>query len=238
MDAYQIRIEDTSPDFLTTRAIDQLLIQLFHETGIRDDQLHRLNLCRLFFQVLTISDITTDCGTKITKAAWNGERDTTRTSCYQWSSQGSLTIQDWVLWRTSLTKALRLQSANRLMSPLGHWLPAEEQCRWFFDPSTERLYQKAVLETTYYPRAAGRSSRNALMQFDRSLGSSTPEIPASTERATVECKAQTLWLTGHSPMSTSLIPVLGSQTLQDHLSRLVPAASWVVGHILSRMKSL
>jgi hypothetical protein len=57
MDAYQIRIEDTSPDFSLSRANDELLIPLFHETGIRDDQLHRLNLCRLFLQVLTISDI-------------------------------------------------------------------------------------------------------------------------------------------------------------------------------------
>jgi hypothetical protein len=89
MDAYQIRIEDTSPDFLLSRANDQLLIPLFHGTGIRDDQLDRLNLCRLFLQVLTISDITTDCGTKITKAAWNGDRDTTCTSCYQWPCTGT-----------------------------------------------------------------------------------------------------------------------------------------------------
>jgi hypothetical protein len=81
-----------------SRANDQLLIPLFHETGIRDDQLHRLNLCWLFpLQVLTISDITTGCGTKITTAAWNGDRDTTRTSCYQWPTQGPPSIQDWIL---------------------------------------------------------------------------------------------------------------------------------------------
>jgi hypothetical protein len=183
MDTYQIRIEDPSPDFSLSRANDQLLIPLFHETGIRDDQLHRLNLCRPFLQVLTISDITTGCGTKITQAAWNRDRDTTRTSCYQWPRQGPPSIQDWVLWR------IRLQSVNRLMSTLGHWPPVEEQCRWFLYPPTERLYQKAGLETTYYPRAAGRTSRNALMKFDRSFGSSTPGIPASAERATVKCKA-------------------------------------------------
>jgi hypothetical protein len=116
MDAHQIRIEDTSTDFLLSRANDQLLIPLFHETRTRDDQLHRLNLCRLFLQVLTISDVTSGCGTKITKAAWNGDRDTTRTSCYQWPSQGPPRIQDWILWRTSLKRALSLQLANRLRS--------------------------------------------------------------------------------------------------------------------------
>ncbi len=69
MAAYQIRIEDISPDFLMSRANDQLLVPLFHEKGIRDAQLRRHNPCRLFLQVLTISDITTGCGTKITKAA-------------------------------------------------------------------------------------------------------------------------------------------------------------------------
>jgi hypothetical protein len=34
MDAHQIRIEFTSPDFLLSRANDQLLIPLFHEQGI------------------------------------------------------------------------------------------------------------------------------------------------------------------------------------------------------------
>jgi hypothetical protein len=70
------------------------------------------------------------------------------------------------------------------------------------------------------------------MEFDHSFGSSTPGIPASAERTTVECMAHLLWLTGHSPSSASVIPVIGSQTLQGHLSRLVPATSWAVTHVL------
>jgi hypothetical protein len=80
MDRHEIRIEDTSPDFLLSRANDQLLVPLFHDTGIRGHELYRVNLCRLYLQVLMISDITTGCGNKITKLAWNGQRDTTRTS--------------------------------------------------------------------------------------------------------------------------------------------------------------
>jgi hypothetical protein len=209
MDDHQIRIEDNSPAFLLSRANDQLLIPLFHEKGIRADKLQRVNRCRLFLQVLTISDITTGCGTKITKAAWNGTRDTTRTSRYQWPSQGQPTVQDWALWRTCLTKALSLQSANRLIRPLGHWLSTEEQCRCFFDPLTERLYQKDGCETTYDPRAPGRPSRNAWMKFDRSLGSPTPGIPTSADRGTVECTPSLLWLTGNSPSSAGANEAIG-----------------------------
>jgi hypothetical protein len=68
------------------------------------------------------------------------------------------------------------------------------------------------------------------MKFDRSLGTLTPGIPASAERATVEGTDHLLWLTGHSS-SAATIEVIGQQTLQDRLS-LGPATSWAVTHVL------
>jgi hypothetical protein len=142
-----------------------------------------------------------------------------------------------------LTEVLRLQSGNQLIRPFGHWLSTERQCRWFFDPSTERLYEKVGFEITYYPRAPGRPSRNARMKFDRYLGSPTPGIPASTERATVECTANLaeratvectahlFRLTGNNP-SSALASSASGQTLQDRLSRLVLATSWAVTYVL------
>jgi hypothetical protein len=59
MAEHQMRIEDTSPDFLMSREHDNLMITLFHAQGIRGGKLQRLNVCRLYLQVLTISDITT-----------------------------------------------------------------------------------------------------------------------------------------------------------------------------------
>jgi hypothetical protein len=122
------------------------------------------------------------------------------------ASQGIPSVQDRILWRTSLTKVLRLQSANQLIRPLGHWFPTEEQCRWFFDPSTERLYEKAGFEITYYSRAPVET-----------LGSPTPGIPASAERATVECTAYLLWLMGNSPSSAFATSASG-QALKDRLA--------------------
>jgi hypothetical protein len=129
----------------------------------------------------------------------------------------------------TVANLLDLGSPSHLIRPLGQWLPTEEQCRWFFDPSTERLYEKAGFEITYFPRAPGRPSRNALIKFHRSLGSPTPGIPASAERATVECTAHLLWLTGNS-LSSALATSTSGQTLEDRLSRLVPATSWAVTH--------
>jgi hypothetical protein len=69
------------------------------------------------------------------------------------------------------------------------------------------------------------------MKFDRSLRSPTPGIPASAERAAVECTAHLLWLTGNSP-SSALATSASGQTLQDRISRLVPATSWAVTRVL------
>jgi hypothetical protein len=82
----------------------------------------RRALRRLYTLVLlAVRSSRTGCGTKITKAAWKGVRDTTRTSSYQWPAQGLPSVQDWIR-RKSLTKALSLQTANRLIRPLGQWL--------------------------------------------------------------------------------------------------------------------
>jgi hypothetical protein len=62
------------------------------------------------------------------------------------------------------------------------------------------------------------------MKFDRSHGSPTPGIPASAERAAIECTAHLLWLTGNSPIS-ALAASASGQTLKDRLSRLVPVTS-------------
>jgi hypothetical protein len=69
------------------------------------------------------------------------------------------------------------------------------------------------------------------MKFYRTLGSPAPGIPASAERATVECTAHHLWLTGNSP-SSALATSASGQALKDRLSRLVPATSWAVTHVL------
>jgi hypothetical protein len=76
--------------------------------------------------------------------------------------------------------------------------------------------------------------RLLVSQFSDSwfLGSPTPGTPASAERATVECTAHLLWLTGNSP-SIALATSASGQTLQDRLSPLVPATSWPVTHVLT-----
>jgi hypothetical protein len=190
MDAHQIRIEDTTPDFLLSRANDQLLIPLFHEKGIRDDHLHRLNLCRLFLQVLTIS-YQTGCGTKITKAAWKGGRDTTRTSSYQWPHR-TTQCQDWILWRKSPDSGLWLiDSFARALAS------TEARCRWFLMPQLSDC-TKVGIDTTYYPIAPGRPSRNAMRRTVSRYADSGILLPPKGLRSKVRTTSCGL---GHSQVA-------------------------------------
>ena len=61
-----------------------------------------------------------------------------------------------------------------------------------------------------------------------SLCSPTPDILSAADRTTAECTAHIIWLTGHSPPTALAIPAIGQGTLQDRLSRSVPAIT-VVG---------
>jgi hypothetical protein len=98
-----------TPDFLLSRANDQLLIPLFHEKGIRDDHLHRLNLCRLF--LLPTISISQPAAEPRSQGRMEGVRDTTYVELPMASTR-TTQCPGLILWRKSLTKALSLQTAN------------------------------------------------------------------------------------------------------------------------------
>ena len=61
----------------------------------------RLNLCRIYLQALTISDIMAVGGVRLLDSALKGNRDTTRTSTLCWPNQGRPCEQDWRLCDTT-----------------------------------------------------------------------------------------------------------------------------------------
>ena len=51
---------------------DRYLIELFHLYGFKGKELVCLNCCRIYLQVITLSDISMANGKHITYEAWNG----------------------------------------------------------------------------------------------------------------------------------------------------------------------
>ena len=156
MAANSMVINDGVPDLMLEREGDKFFIREFQAAGYSGNSLKRLNLCRLFLHAVTVSDIATGCSCFITQAAWQGRKDDTRASRYEWPYQGCPAETDWVLWRDALIRALCSRQWV-LRQQLGHWLHAGPAL-WFYDEQSERLFQIADTTTLMYPRVPGGAS--------------------------------------------------------------------------------
>jgi hypothetical protein len=95
---------------------DISLTDFFLSLKLSPKEMELLNQCRLYLQVLTLSDIVAANGLFILQHAKDGVKDNTRESRLRWPNQGKPTANDWTTWRSTLSA---LESYGRLKSPLG-----------------------------------------------------------------------------------------------------------------------
>jgi len=90
-------------------------------------QLIHINLCQIFLQVLTISDLTYHDGKTIHSQYYSGKGDTGQHSIYDWPTIAHPTHNYWHTWCLFLQQALGYPS---LTHPLSAWhvLPKYLQC--------------------------------------------------------------------------------------------------------------
>ena len=77
-----------------TRAYDQFLMEFFNTLGLPPKTMEQLNMCRLYLQVITISDITSACGKYILPSIKHGQATHGRHSTLEWVIQGKPTKAD------------------------------------------------------------------------------------------------------------------------------------------------
>jgi hypothetical protein len=93
-----------------------------------DAEVRRINYCRIYLQLVTISDLTTTEGDRIDPAILSGNRPQ-RQSAYrlEWPRQERPSSREWTLWRSVVNK-LWSDEAGKLHTALGPWLmPIHEQ---------------------------------------------------------------------------------------------------------------
>ena len=81
-------LDDRTSNLHRRREGDDFLTALFLKAGFNEGSLRRLNRCRLYLRILTVADIVTANGAKITTAGWNGIRDSPHYPQYAWPTQG------------------------------------------------------------------------------------------------------------------------------------------------------
>jgi hypothetical protein len=114
----------------------------------------KFNLCRIYLQVLTLSDIATSSGREIDIHFWRGHRSS-RKSSLKWSHQIRPSNTCWAIWRKTLhllftdsVRSTRILPAHCLHS----WLPNSPYHQLWpthIDPSTSLLYTKLAGGSTY-----------------------------------------------------------------------------------------
>ncbi len=121
------------------REHDNFLMEIFQAHNFSPSQLRQLNHCRLFLQVITISDIATADGKRILPSALQGIRASDRSSSLQWPRQESPPKPVWDLWRLALS---HFSTQSRLNQSLGRWVNKPHQTWvWYMDLPTKIVYR-------------------------------------------------------------------------------------------------
>jgi hypothetical protein len=124
---------------------DATIIDAALTLNLTTSQIRQINACRIYLQVITISDISTVDGRYILPHILKGLRSKERISNLRWPTTYRLT--HWAAWKLFLQY---ISSGTKLDRNLGIWLAEpHQQWKWFYNPTENAIYNH-VNSTTWY----------------------------------------------------------------------------------------
>ena len=153
------------------RQHDLILMDEFMKYNFTPMQLRLLNNCRLYLQVILLSDITTADGRHILPSVIQGSRAAYRTSTLYWPRQETPSDLAWATW----SLALGYISTNRkLNTSLGTWLKIPHQkWEWFTDTSSGTVYLQEQNDSwiaynpVESPTQSNRTTRQTKIRYNK-----------------------------------------------------------------------
>ena len=133
-----------------------VLSQVFHIPNplLSRSDLQKFNLCRIYLQVITLSDITTSSVTEIDCHFWNGHRSSQKSSL-NWPHQIRTSSTCWGIWCKILHLLFTDSARSKRIIPshcLHRWLPNSKSHQlWptYVDPTTSQLFTRLAGANTY-----------------------------------------------------------------------------------------
>ena len=126
------------------RLNDEYLMPRIIQSGVfTDTDLHVTNCCRMYLDVLTVSDLTTASGTFIDAAILQHGPSTSSKSKYHKSIQEKLS--NWEAWDRAVAFWFAADDAGRLYKLLGDWIHTGDRLRRHW-----RCYYDNLDTTVYY----------------------------------------------------------------------------------------
>ena len=109
------------------------------------NQLIQLNACRLYLNIIHLSDILNSDGKTINNNSLKGCKPNYPSSKLKWLHQQYPSVRAWKLWNTTIRKVFNIQDNLTLepFSRLGEWLTIASQGninhQWNYSPSRQEL---------------------------------------------------------------------------------------------------
>ena len=213
---YGITITDRVTEYPPlSRERDVFLMEVFANEDLTKDQLIKLNNCRKYLEVMTLSDIMDGYGTCFTQC-YKVIKDDTRVTHYNWPNSvrpGSTAIK---LWKSTLRKVFGLKQGKTEYS-LGKWLHSPtDQWLWHYSTETQLLYQRFGKIWKVWKRITRGGQIGATPLFKYSTNALSK--PHTTIRATVKrINIQKVRLTGWKEHENETRQGVCQEVLHQHL---------------------
>ena len=174
---------------------DVYLMEVFENEGFIPKELQKINRCRIYLNVLTLSDIMTCSGNRFT-CTHKVEKDNTRVSKFQWPITVHPGSSCTKLWRKALHTMFGL-AAGITIYMLGIWLHNDfSKWKCLFDPNTNLVFQVFGRIWKVWARSgSGALGRASTFCYSNNALS----LPQTAVRATVKLNPyRSITLTGWS----------------------------------------
>jgi hypothetical protein len=231
---FDMTVADQVGDIRLRRQGDCFLTDSFIQHGFKGAALKKLNACRLFLRVETLSDITTADGRYIAGWVLEGRSEANPNVYHAWPTQGNPGRQEWLQWRQALACCFcGGYLAHGLLNSLGSWTDRDTtEWQWWYSLQEERIYRHLQEIWHFYSvRRMGRQTRMRRFIYGGTV--ELDDLPARLRRATVQWSGNgILQLTGYSEVEPSLhLPdQQGTPTMAQRISNSGVGMRWAVEH--------
>jgi hypothetical protein len=179
---------------------DLNIMEYFISQKFLPKQLIRLNRCRLYLQLLSLSDMVSADGRRIMGSVLAGHKLMDRRSKLTWPEQGTPTTSDWLLWASAFQP---LHSKTILLQPISMAAMSSHQSWFWYIDRYQSLYQLVDNSWVHYnplPRQRHSPRINDHLYF-RATSQPSSSPPLLLPAASVEEHPQgTLQVTPHATL--------------------------------------
>ena len=183
---------------------DRSLMEIFCSAGLSKSELLRINRCRLYYQVSSLSDISDGSGSIISQKWFKRPRDPYHHSRFSWPIQGIPIRKDWDLWDAALRTCIL--NKHILRPILGNWTitPQEYLTSWtWYLTRHNGLIRNTGTGWVKYSSAEVRQTRRSRFTIDSETAIDSPSHPNQAFRTAVVQQGPYLEATGFRRLAPS-----------------------------------